>query len=390
MKKKIVFMGTPIPLNDIDEYKTITYSPGDNLAQLELIKGLIDNYGEMVVMSEVSSLDEKHNFNIMGQNVVLLYNNKKDRLRYYMTSLVNSTKKLIGFLRKNKLEEIIVITRGAYVFNYIPIFVARLLGFRVLWVPFVVTSVEVPGESFPFNIISWLGRASAKKADGVIAYVEKTATDYMPGKPFIEIAYTLSEDSVKLYKESNVAKSKKFTIAYTGSLSEAYNFDYIIDTIKETRDKYRWVFAGDGVYGERIQELAEDEVYDVDYLGWVDNKQAIKLQKESHLLISPRLGSKSYVNNYYNQYAASGKLTEYICSGTPILASDVTSTNSDMRQFITPESGQSSTHIINDLEGIVKRYDEKTDLAKEGQEFALKHFTADYQNKKIYEFLESF
>lgn len=387
----MIFIGSPIPIGETEKYRTLSFNIADNIAQNTMIEGLHSHYSSgLKVISELSDrrIDRIEITDDISASVA--HSSRLNRVVYYISLLISYTKLLNRELKKRiRGEDTIVITRGSYVFIALPVLIARLRYRNIKWVPFIITTVEVPEYGFPFNIISMMSRWTVKQADAMIAYVAKTAEDYLPGKPFQEIVYTIDDSLVQLYKRSQLKKKEKFTITYTGSLSDTYNFSYIIDAIKKTGDKYHWVFAGTGVYGDRLEQLSRDRNYNVDYLGSISNVEAIKLQQSSSLLLCPRGGNLTKAGRYYTKYAASGKLIEYLCSGTPILATDVPSTNRSIQKYMTPERGQTVDDFIRDIESIEYRYKDKVKVAQEGQKHAFKYFNAKYQNEMIYRFLES-
>ena len=392
--KKIIYLGSPIPEDAIDKYKTLSYNMADNIAQNSLLKGLDEFYaGDLSVVSELSTGNNESLILDTGIAARVVKTNGVNRFLYYLSLLFGYTKTLNHILKQSNIDpnrDTIIITRGAYIYIALPVLLARFRYSKIKWVPFIITTVEVPEYGFPLSIVSKMSKYTAKRADGVITYVAKTAEDYMPDKPFVEIAYGIREQLISLYKKKfKTTRKEKFTITYTGSLSNTYNFKYVIDAIKKTSDRYHWVFAGEGLYADEIKLLASDKKYNVEYMGIVSNKEAIELQKSSHLLICPRGGNPWKVGEYYSKYAASAKLIEYLCSGTPILASDVPSTIDRIKPFITKESHPSADCFVRDIELIEEDYKKRLTKAKEGQEYAFKYFNADYQNKIIYKFLES-
>jgi glycosyltransferase involved in cell wall biosynthesis len=388
--KTVIFLGSPLPEKMVGQYSTLSFNTADNIAQNVMIKGLHAHYGSKLTV--VTELSKKYPQDIdlhNGVKALVITSNDSNRLTYYFSLMINYTRTLNDILKYNHTaSDIVIVTRGAYIFVALAALLARI-RYGAKWVPFIITTVEVPEYGFPLNIISKMSRWTSRRADGVITYVAKTAKDYMPGKPFIEIVYSIDEKLIQLYKKSRPKEVGKFTIAYTGSLSNTYNFDYIIESIIKTGTMFHWVFAGTGPHSERIKDMAADDNYDVDYLGPISNLEAIKLQKSCQLLLCPRGGSLSMAGQYYSKYAASGKLIEYLCSGTPILASDVPSTLEQIKPFITFEKGQEAEQFISDILDVKENYAEKLRIAKEGQRYAFRYFNASYQNSKVYDFLES-
>lgn len=390
--KKIIFIGSAQPDGVSKERQTLSFNIADNIAQNVIIKGLSSHYGDKVTVISESAIDYPDGLDLgYGVTASVVRSSNKNKIAYYLSLAVNYSRNLNAILKDEyaKGGELLIITRGSYIFIALPVLLARMRYRRIKWIPFIITTVEVPEYKFPLSLISKLSRWSTKKADAMITYVAKTAIDYMPKKPYLEIVYSIGDEPLRLYAKDIEKSDGKFTIAYTGALSETYNFKYVIDAIIKTGKKYHWVFAGSGYYSTAIKEIANDGRYDVEYLGSISNTVAINVQKKSNLLICPRGGNLSFSSRYYAKYAASGKLIEYLYSGTPALVTDVPSISSEVRKFILFESNNGSESFTKDLAEIEKNYSEKVITAKKGQKYALKYFNAEYQNKKIYDFLEN-
>ena len=388
-QRNIIFVGNPVPEEMVKSSSVHNVNIADNIAQNTMIKGLHQYYGDGLKVVSVSSLKNPDVLDLgYGVDALMISSSNAHRAIYYLSITWNYTKKLIDILKENPNQEAIIITNGSYIYMALPIMLARL-RYGIKWIPFLVGSVEIPEARFPYSVISKMSRWTSKRADGVITYVAKSAIDYMPGKPFVEIFYLIEEKLMRAYRDSGVRKTDKFTIVYTGALTSIYNIDIVIEVIKKTGNKYHWIFAGLGQYSEEIQELSRAAKYDVNYVGTVSNIEAVELQKSADLLLCLKGGYHSRVNQYYSKYAASGKLIEYLCSGTPILAGDIPGFSDKIKPFMTCENSQTPDNIISDIGRICDNYAAKKELAKKGQAYAFKHFTSKNQNKKIYEFLES-
>ncbi len=388
-KKNIIFVGNPVPEEMVESSRVHNVNIADNIAQNTMIKGLHQYYEENLTVVSVSSGKKSTELDLgYGVKAQAIPSNNLHRIIYYLSITRNYTKKLNELLRSRGGKDTVIVTNGPYIYMALPAMIARWKH-GVKWVPFLIGAVEIPDARFPYNLVSRLSRWTTKNADGAITYVANSAIDYMPGKPFVEIFYLVDNKLMKMYHELQPRKPKKFTITYTGALTDVYNINLILNVIRKTGDRYRWVFAGIGRNADKIKKLSLDGRYDVDYLGAVSNLEAIKLQKASHLLLCLRGGDQSSVNQYYSKYAASGKLIEYLCSGIPILAGDIPSFSDKIKPFMVCEKDQTTDQITRRLEEIEEEYSDKVKIAKKGQQYAFKYFTADYQNKNIYVFLES-
>lgn len=386
--KKIIFVGSPIPESMIEDHHTMSFNTADNIAQLGIVKGLYKFYGhDLTVITELSKPYASCVNLGDGVEAIVVKSSDTNRILYYLSLMVNYAKILVTTIKAyDKSDEIIIVTRGSYIFIALPVFFVRAIR-RVKWVPFIITTIEVPEYKFPLSIISNMSRWTTKKADGIITYVAKTAQDYIPGKPYVEVVYSISEKIIQLYRSHIPKRPKRFTITYTGSLDDKYNTEAIVEAIKKTGKRYRWEFAGTGKDAESIGRLVKDKRYDVHYHGRISNIEVVRLQMNSHLLLCLRRYHDK-VNEYYYKYAASAKLAEYLCSGVPVLASDAPANSKKINRYITLEESTEANDILKNIEMIENNYESKVKLAKEGRQFAFKYLTADYQNKNIYDFVE--
>ena len=385
--KSIIFIGNPVTEELVESSKVHNVNIADNIAQNAVIKGLYEHYGKRLTVVSVSSEKTPIDLDLgYGVKALMISSINLNRAFYYLSIAVNYAKELNEILKTSCSEDTIVITNGPYIYMALPAMIARW-RYGVKWVPFLVGAVEIPEARFPYNLISKMSRWTAKRADGAITYVANSVIDYMPGKPFVEIFYLIDNKLMEIYHTYIPKKPRKFTITYTGALTNIYNIDIVISVIEKTGNKYHWVFAGVGRNADRIKKLSLNKKYDVEYLGSISNIEAIKLQKACHLLLCLKGGDHTKINQYYSKYAASGKLIEYLCSGTPILAGDIPGFSDKIKPFMTCEKNQAVDKIAHALQIIEKNYVDKLKLAQDGQKYAFKYFTANYQNKNIYEFL---
>jgi glycosyltransferase involved in cell wall biosynthesis len=386
--KNIIFVGNPVPGTLVDSSRVLNFNIADNIAQNTVIEGLYKNYGKNLTVIAVSPEETPKDLDLgYGVKAVTITSRNSNRIVYYLSIAKNYTKKLNEVLKNNHTKNTIVLTSGPYIYMALPVLIARWRR-GVRWIPFLVGAVEVPEAKFPYSLASKLSRWTVNQANGAITYVARSVIDYMPGRSFVEIFYLIEDKLMDMYHTFQPKRPKKFTITYTGALTSIYNVDIIIDVIKKTGNTYHWVFAGGGQYADIIEKLSLNKKYDVEYLGFVTNVEAIKLQKSSHLLLCLKGGDRTKINQYYSKYAASGKLIEYLCSGTPILVGDIPAFSDNIKPFMTSEKDQTVEQVTRDIAKIKEDYTGKLQLAQKGQKYAFKHCTADYQNKNIYEFLE--
>lgn len=393
----IIFLGMPYPVNDIDEQDPYCHvTKVGSIAQINLLRGLKkDKNNNLSIIA--ASLGEKRRTLDLGHNLsaqpVPSFHTKNFGL-FLLSLIPTNTIALLRSIRTAKKHtpngQLIIITLNTTLPFSLPVLLARLFYKELIWCPYLVDSVEYPHyESIPFKVANKFSVWAARQADASITLNVPNAVDYIPGKPFLELFFSVSDEDMKLYRNHKPKKNKKFTIAYIGALTDIYNFHAILKTIQETGKKYCWVFAGYGPNQDEINKLSLDKRYDVKYLGTVSHIESIKLQKSADLLLCLRLSGGSPLSQYSARYAASGKLSEYLCSGTPILAGDIPAFSDQIKRFMTTTGDPSARSIQYEIENIVKSYDHKLRVAEEGREFAARTFNTTEQGHEVNKFLRN-
>ncbi len=118
-----------------------------------------------------------------------------------------------------------------------------------------------------------------------------------------------------VYEKVSINKTNQFNIVFTGVLSKNHNYKVFKDAIellnpKRNRLRIKLILAGridmdlKNIFSKNIE---------IDYKGYVNHEEAIRLIKSSHLLIN------FMYENTEETDMLSGKLTEYIASGSPII-----------------------------------------------------------------------
>jgi glycosyltransferase involved in cell wall biosynthesis len=138
-----------------------------------------------------------------------------------------------------------------------------------------------------------------------------------------------------------------------------------------------------------LEALAEDESLDVDFLGLVDTTVAAQVMVDADVLLCLKGGSETEFDRYKSRYAASGKLTEYLASGTPILVSDIPAFSDQIKPFVhlvSPEADDDE--MLGALSEIFSDYDAVASRALRGQQFAFSNFSNEVQRRRTIEFIQ--
>ena len=105
-------------------------------------------------------------------------------------------------------------------------------------------------------------------------------------------------------------------ILFLGSLMSVYDFETIkksIEIINKKKIKLQLFIAGRGGSENYIKEIF-NHIENVNFLGWINRKQAIEISSNCHLALAPYKNIKNYELNLVNKYI------DYMSLGLPVLS----------------------------------------------------------------------
>ena len=152
------------------------------------------------------------------------------------------------------------------------------------------------------------------------------------------------------YDKIEEIKPKKFNIVFTGMLTQNHNYETFYEVLKILNPKQNnlnliLTFAGRidkkiiKIYSNKIELLNK---------GYIDHNNAISTIKSSHLLIN---------FNYKNTEETdmiSGKLIEYLASGSPIINFSNSAKESEVVLKTSPKSFNANNNNINQVVPFIK------------------------------------
>ena len=155
-----------------------------------------------------------------------------------------------------------------------------------------------------------------------------------------------------VYEKISINKTNQFNIVFTGVLSKNHNYKVFKDAIallnpKRNRLRIKLILAGridmdlKNIFSKNIE---------IDYKGYVNHEEAIRLIKSSHLLIN------FMYENTEETDMLSGKLTEYIASGSPIINF---SNSSKESEYVLKFSKKSFNANSSSVKKVVKFIDDE-------------------------------
>ena len=207
-------------------------------------------------------------------------------------------------------------------------------------------------DYFRFNFIKNLDLRLEKKvlrsSDGIITTVGDQYHTILKNKTLVKQKFFSIYNGYDKQEFDKVKSNRPdyFNIVFTGVLSENNNYNIFLKAIQrlDPLKKYQKIkFTLAGHVDNHIIDFFSKFI-DTQSVGYLPHNQAIKLMKSSHLLVN---------FNYQGTHAPdmiSGKLLEYLATGSPIL--NISHVNSESESLISL-SENSATFSENDLDKIV-------------------------------------
>ncbi len=224
---------------------------------------------------------------------------------------------------------------------------------------------------------------ACKYIDGLIPitdYMGEYMSKYI--KSFITIEGVVKDDEKKMTRD----KPNK-TIVYTGGLAEKYGVMSLIRAFSkcdEAKD-YELIICGKGELENQIKEFSKDNKR-IQYKGFVDRKEVLSLITKASYLVVPE-----NPNNSYSKYSFHSKIIEYMCSGTPIIATYYDGMPKEYKTHILNlnlENNSLDDAILSGLQAYLKLpIDKNIEFGLKARSFILERLMPEQVYKKINELI---
>ena len=156
------------------------------------------------------------------------------------------------------------------------------------------------------------------------------------------------------YDKIEEIKPDSYNIVFTGILSKNHNYQLFFEALSLLKNKYQdlnLIFTFAGKIDKEVKSLFSEKIHFIDN-GYVTHEKAIKIIKSSHLLIN--------FNYLYTEDTdmVSGKLIEYLASGSPIINfSNLAKESNLILQSSKKSFNADSNDVIKVVDFIKKEYD---------------------------------
>ena len=152
------------------------------------------------------------------------------------------------------------------------------------------------------------------------------------------------------YDKIEEIKPKKFNIVFTGMLTQNHNYETFYEVLKILNPKQNnlnLILTFAGRIDKKIIKIYSNKI-ELHNKGYIDHNNAISTIKSSHLLIN---------FNYKNTEETdmiSGKLIEYLASGSPIINFSNSAKESEIVLKTSPKSFNANNNNINQVVTFIK------------------------------------
>lgn len=227
-----------------------------------------------------------------------------------------------------------------------------------------------------------------RKANSLYRYIDKYVllTNQMAERLNISAPYTVMEgiapaDSVEV--DESIAqrfKNEKY-ILYTGTLNYEFGIGTLLEAFALIPDNdLKLVICG---FGEAEKAILEAKDSRLIYLGKVDRKQALALQRNATVLVNPRQN-----NQEFTKYSFPSKTMEYLASGVPVVAyklDGIPDEYDEYLHYVPDNSPEALAEVMSEL--LQKPENIRKELGRKAQRFVLEEKNYIAQTKRILELL---
>ena len=152
------------------------------------------------------------------------------------------------------------------------------------------------------------------------------------------------------YDKIEEIKPKKFNIVFTGMLTQNHNYETfheVLKTLNPKENNLNLILTLAGRIDKKIIKIFSNKIELINK-GYIDHNSAISTIKSSHLLIN-----FNYKNTEETDMV-SGKLIEYLASGSPIINFSNSAKESEVILKISPKSFTANNNNINQAVTFIK------------------------------------
>ena len=228
------------------------------------------------------------------------------------------------------------------------------------------------------------------KSESMYNYIDKFVllTKQMADKLNIKVPFTVVEgiatntDAPADETLSEQFKNDKY-ILYTGTLNYCFGIGVLVDAFSMMPDSdVKLIICGFGEAEELIREKQKTDDRIV-FLGRVDRKQVLALQRNATVLVNPRQN-----NEEFTKYSFPSKNLEYLSAGVPVVAYKLDGIPDEYDEYLFYPDNDEVESLTLLLEKLCRMDSQmRMELGQKGMHFVQNRKNAESQTKKILDLL---
>ena len=402
----IIFIGDVLPQNIFKEIANI--APSTNNIELDFVTTLHSEFKDKLtvisknfrtsILSKNKSVQRMELETSDGIKIITVGFMQAKILKTIsgICNLKREIKHKIKEIKKNNRNEpIIFFIVNPYYQQSLPIYLSKRKKDAVVTVMLeALDSAILSGKvhkSLYDKFSLWLHCKLYVKNDGNIVFCKSVAAENAPNVPILQIYPTCDPNCFCKIKDITENKGGDGThhLLYAGMLSECYGIDRLVSTMSYLPDNYILHICGNGEQDiVSLVKNASQQDERIIYHGLINRDKVIRLEKFSEVLFMIRV-SDTILSEYQAKYLVPSKVSEYLMSGTPIIATKIPSINNELDQFLnyTTDDPKEIARIVIDI--CDKNNDRYKKQAEAGIVFALQNCTRETQQQKIINFIKT-
>lgn len=244
--------------------------------------------------------------------------------------------------------------RAVYSYNLsVPPGLFTLIGARCIGARALVSlcDINVPGETVPaglaWRLDYWLHRKLIPRFDGHVVASEATASDFLPGRPYVLLEGGIGNELLDRTGDANRrcdTSSECFVVSTAGRLDESNGILTVLRAFAQLEGgQYRLRIAGTGPFEALVREAALADPR-IEYLGLISFDDVLKLYSSSHVLVNMRM-----TKTLNTRYFFPSKMMEYLASGTPVITTSAGHIEKEFGSFVYLLESETSEALANTI-----------------------------------------
>lgn len=171
--------------------------------------------------------------------------------------------------------------------------------------------------------------------------------------------------------------ASKTAILYTGTLEPALGIEDMLNAFSKMPDCELWI-CGQGSMQQQV-EAAANRFPNINFFGFVPQKEALALQAKATALINPRT-----CEGAFTRYSFPSKTLEYLRSGKPVLCYKLPGIPDDYDPYLMYFKTTGTQGMIQAVEEIKRlSAEERAEIGRRGREYVLRAKNPSVQCQKL-------